>query len=410
MSDKEQKEKIDDTPKISVTDAEPKKRNSANRKTRRSKGSIGDTNLEAPERVSNKISPTRKIDPFSNLLDEDDADAKCRRSALRDGDVKKGKSTVIVYHHSMEQVAKEMKDLFPEIFRLVPVSWNTFADGWPNINISTADVNALTKHSVYQVVYLGAFDKPANLFEQFAVIHAIPKFVGVRNFKIICPWFPTGTMERVEHLGEIATARSFANILDRTPMSQSGPATITIFDIHALQSQFYFSDNVLVELKSAIFLLRQHLAERDDHDDIAICFPDDGAAKRFKPKFTEYPLLVCMKVRVGEERVIKVHEGEPEGKHCVIVDDLVQTGGTLISCAKALQAAGAKKISCYVTHAIFPNESWKKFVKAKEEGLIDSFFFVDTIPDTKNLADIEPFKVFSIAPLLCHQLMKYRRD
>lgn len=99
----------------------------------------------------------------------------------------------------------------------------------------------------------------------------------------------------------------------------TGPATITIYDIHALQSQFYFSDNVLVELKSAIFLLRQQLVEMDV--DVAIAFPDDGAHKRFRRKFPEYADIVCKKTRNGEKRVVSVHEGDPCGRHVVIVDD-----------------------------------------------------------------------------------------
>ncbi len=49
------------------------------------------------------------------------------------------------------------------------------------------------------------------------------------------------------------------------------------------------------------------------------------------------------------------------GRHVVVVDDLVQSGGTLIECGHAVRRAGAAAVSCYVTHAVFPNESWRKF-------------------------------------------------
>jgi phosphoribosylpyrophosphate synthetase len=49
-------------------------------------------------------------------------------------------------------------------------------------------------------------------------------------------------------------------------------------------------------------------------------------------------------------------------RHCLIVDDLVQSGGTLIECAAVLRKAGATKVSAYVTHAVFPNDSYKKFL------------------------------------------------
>ena len=90
------------------------------------------------------------------------------------------------------------------------------------------------------------------------------------------------------------------------------------------------------------------------------------------------------------------------GRHVIIIDDLVQTGGTLIKCAQALSESGATSVSCYVTHAIFPNESWKKFTDSgKFGGLIDKFFITNTHPPmSKLLAGKKPFEVLSIAPIV----------
>lgn len=76
-------------------------------------------------------------------------------------------------------------------------------------------------------------------FEQFAVITALPKLLP-KSFKLFLPFFPTGTMERVSKLGEVATANSLARMLSTIPNCSKGPAQICIFDIHALQNQFYF--------------------------------------------------------------------------------------------------------------------------------------------------------------------------
>merc|ERR1712066_1224764 len=93
---------------------------------------------------------------------------------------------------------------------------------------------------------------------------------------------------------------------------------------------------------------------------IAIAFPDDGAHKRFKSKFAGFPMIICNKVRDGDKRLVAIKEGEPKACHCVIVDDLVQSGGTLLECAKPLKEGGASKVSCWCTHGVFPKESWKK--------------------------------------------------
>ena len=66
----------------------------------------------------------------------------------------------------------------------------------------------------------------------------------------------------------------------------------------------------------------------------------------FPPPHTPSP-----QVRDGEKRIVTIQDGDPTDCHCVIVDDLVQTGGTLIECATAIQQAGALSVSAFVTHA-----------------------------------------------------------
>ncbi|KAG0484250.1 hypothetical protein HPP92_008329 [Vanilla planifolia] len=71
--------------------------------------------------------------------------------------------------------------------------------------------------------------------------------------------------------------------------------------------------------------------------------------------------IICTKVREGEQRFVRLKEGDPKGRHVVIVDDFVQSGGTLIECQKVLAAHGAAQVSAYVTHGIFPNQTWQRF-------------------------------------------------
>ena len=77
---------------------------------------------------------------------------------------------------------------------------------------------------------------------------------------------------------------------------------------------------------------------------------------------------MCTKVRDGSKRQVKLKEGEPAGRHVVVVDDLVQSGGTLIECQKLLARLGAVKVSAYVTHGVFPGESWKRFTQQRRRG------------------------------------------
>jgi len=71
--------------------------------------------------------------------------------------------------------------------------------------------------------------------------------------------------------------------------------------------------------------------------------------------------VVCTKVREGKNRIVKLKEGDPAGKHVVIVTTL-QSGSTLIRCQKVLAAEGGQRVSAFATHGVFPNRSWKRFV------------------------------------------------
>jgi len=148
-------------------------------------------------------------------------------------------------------------------------------------------------------------------------------------------------------------------------------------------------------------------AEHPD-EEVAIAFPDDGAHKRFKAKFEGFPMIICNKVRDGDKRIVQIKEGDVDKRHVIIIDDLVQSGGTLLECAKPLKEQGACKVSCFVTHGVFPNASFKKFVG---NDLIHKFWITDSIPTTAELvAGQEPFEVLSLAPLIANYLAGIAED
>ena len=270
--------------------------------------------------------------------------------------------------------------------RLGTIHWSAFDDDFPNIVIDGID--AIRNHDV---VFLASFDTPADIFHQLSAIYEIPRY-AVKSFKVVLPYYPTGTMERVDRDGQVATAATLAKMLSNIPMSLSGPAQIVIFDIHALQERFYFSDQVIPRLESGVFLVRDKLSLLEQP---AVAFPDEGAWKRFGRWFDGYPLIVCHKLRDKRRRRITVREGRPEHRHVVIVDDLAMSGGTLLECRRALVESGARAVSAYVTHAVFPKEAWRQFLGAG----FDRFWITDSLPcQADRLDGRPPFEVLSLAP------------
>jgi phosphoribosylpyrophosphate synthetase len=134
---------------------------------------------------------------------------------------------------------------------------------------------------------------------------------------------------------------------------------------------------------------------------MTIAFPDEGACKRFGGLWHGYETVICSKVRTGEKRNIEILSGNCRGRHVVIVDDLVKTGGTLLECANKLFEHGAVQVSACVTHAVFPQESWKRFLDANF-----SFFWVtNSIPTTTDMLESKrPFEVLSLARPICSVL------
>ena len=309
---------------------------------------------------------------------------------------KDSKYPVLFYAPEMKDLAEKIaaEDVGGSSVELGDVDWRKFADGFPDLFVNDA-YGVRDRH----VAFLASFHSPEVIFEQLSVIYSLPKMF-VASFTLVLPFFPTGTSERVEREGEVATAVTLARILSNVPPSRGGPCSTLIFDIHALQERFYFGDNILPCFESGIPLLLNRLANCEDADNIVIAYPDEGAWKRFHGFFRGMEEVVCTKVRDGDKRKVRLKEGEPAGRHVVIVDDLVQSGGTLIECQKLLSRLGAAKVSAYVTHGVFPGESWKKFTASSGAGGqgFTKFFLTDSCAQTAEAVEgVEPFEILSLS-------------
>jgi phosphoribosylpyrophosphate synthetase len=220
-----------------------------------------------------------------------------------------GFPTILFYSREMRKLAEEVRSCSKEhSIELGDIEWKDFPDSWPNIFIRNSDQ---IRHS--HVLFLASLHNPQTIFEQISLLYHLPKYL-CRSLKVLLPYFPTGTMERIQIHGEIATAYSLAQMLSSIPLTRSGPSEIVIFDIHALQNQFYFSSDIIVRLESTVELLLDELKKRaNENEKYAIAFPDDGAHKRFGQMFDEklYPVLVCSKIRQeGDKRITTIKDGE----------------------------------------------------------------------------------------------------
>jgi len=271
---------------------------------------------------------------------------------------------------SMERLARETAGLFRHY--TVPVkhsliNWGNFSDGFPDTRL---DARAVRNSHIW---FLADFSEPTEIFQQLAVIYALPRY-RARSLKIFLPFYPTGTMERVDKEGAIATAMTLARMLGAIPLAADGPAKIFILDIHALPERFYFSDNVIPCLETAVPALTKSFSNW------SVAFPDEGAWKRFGRTLARFPQILCHKVRNGELRTVSIKEGEVDGKDILIVDDLTRTGKTLLEAAAALKIAGAGKINLVVPHVPLEPAAIDGLIEAHDSGLINRLYTTDSCP------------------------------
>jgi len=297
-----------------------------------------------------------------------------------------------------KSIGQKFRELHPnKEFEILPMRWGRWPDGTEN-----SEFTDIVKVENRHVLFVATFSSGEEKLRQLSAIYVLCRR-HIKSLTVFLPFSPSGTMERIDSSSEgvIATADVDAHFFSTMPAVRGGPIKLIIYDLHTLHNRFYFRDSTLAKLVSAVPLLKLELEKVKEP--YAIAFPDEGAQKRFSKFFGNVDPIVCGKVRTPDNhRIVTVNDGDPKDKHVIIIDDLCQTGGTLVACRDALIAKGARKVSAYCTHAIFPQESWKRFV---DKDTFETFWITNTCPTTANtLRDKKPFKLIDISEHFATQI------
>jgi ribose-phosphate pyrophosphokinase len=245
---------------------------------------------------------------------------------------------------------------------------------------------------------------PANdhLMELLVMVDACRRASAAR-ITAVMPYFGYARQDRRPRATRVAiTAKVIANMV-----AGVGVHRVLTVDLHADQIQGFFDipvDNVY----SSPVLLGE--VWRQKYDDLVVVSPDVGGvvrARAIAKRLDDADLAIIDKrrARANVSEVMNII-GEVEGKSCVLVDDMVDTAGTLCHAAKALKDHGAKRVVAYITHPVLSGPA----VDRIEASALDELVVTDTIPLRENAQACRKIRQLSVAGLLAETMRRIRDE
>ncbi len=290
-----------------------------------------------------------------------------------------------------EAVAKELGT------ELVPAETRTFANGeiYARYGDSVRGCDAFVMQS---------HCAPINewLMEQLIMVDAL-KRASAKRITVVAPFYPYARQDKKGRGREPISARLIADLF-----KAAGADRIMSVDLHAAQIQGFFDGPV--DHLFAMPVLLEHFQKQLDPETLTVVSPDMGrvrVADIWSDKLGA-PLAIIHKRRDPKvPNQVSVHEivGEVEGRVCLLVDDLIDTGRTIAKAAEALKANGATGVVVAATHAVFSDPA----VEVLQSDFIDQVVVTDTLPLSAD-KHWDRLTVLPIAPLLARAIREVFED
>ncbi|MDR3450972.1 MAG: ribose-phosphate pyrophosphokinase [Alphaproteobacteria bacterium] len=249
---------------------------------------------------------------------------------------------------------------------------------------------------------------PANdtLMELLIMIDALRR-ASARRITAVIPYYGYARQDRKTSSRSPITAKLIANII-----TTAGAHRVLTLDLHAGQIQGFFDipvDNLFV---GPVFVrhVRDTLSVQGRlPEGLVIVSPDVGGVVRARAmaKKLDAGLAIIDKRRekAGESEVMHII-GEVDGRHCIMLDDIADSAGTLCNAAGALKKAGAASVTAYVSHGVLSGEAVERVNKSPLECLI----ITDSIEATPDVLKSPKIKQISIAPLMAEAIIRISQE
>lgn len=267
------------------------------------------------------------------------------------------------------------------------VKYQQFSDG----EMSPFIAESVRGHEVF--IVQSTFPPADNFMELLLMIDAA-KRASAESINVIIPYFGYARQDRKDKPRVAIAAKMIANLL-----SAAGASRIMTCDLHADQIQGFF--DIPVDHLDGAYIFVPYL-KSIGLTDIMFASPDVGGIKRARyfAKYFDADLAVCDKHRKEANKIESMRLiGEVDGKDVILVDDLVDTAGTICKAASLLKENGAKSVRAVCTHPVLSGKAYENI----SNSVLEEIVVTDTIPLKENISKI---KVITVSNLFAKAIRK----
>ncbi len=275
--------------------------------------------------------------------------------------------------------------------KLVNSNITRFADGEVYIEIN----ENIRGNSIF-VVQSTSTPANDNLMELLICIDALRRS-SAKNITAVIPYFGYARQDRKVVPRTAISAKLVSNLI-----TNAGANRILSVDLHAGQIQGFFDIPVDNLFSTPIFA--RHIKKTKLNNLICVS-PDVGGVERTRAlsRRINSSIAIIDKRRPtpGKSEVMNI-VGSVKNKNCVIVDDIIDSGGTIVNAAKALKGKGAKDVYVYITHAVLSGQAVNKIENSSIKRLVTT----DTIDNSKKIRNSKKIEIISIAPMISEAMKR----
>jgi len=283
--------------------------------------------------------------------------------------------------------SKLCKDIARQLkLKLVNSNIKRFADGEVYVEIN----ENIRGNSIF-VVQSTSTPANDNLMELLICIDALRRS-SAKNITAVIPYFGYARQDRKVVPRTAISAKLVSNLI-----TKAGANRILSVDLHAGQIQGFF--DIPVDNLFATPIFARHIKKKMKLKNLICVAPDVGGVERARSLGRKINAGIAIvdkrRPEPGKSEVMNV-VGAVEEKTCIIVDDIIDSGGTIVNAAKALVEKGAKEIYVYITHGVLSGEAVKKIKNSKIKKLI----VTDTIDNQDKITKTSNIEVLTISNLM----------